>query len=62
MSATAMSDVYAVRESRALMAAVTDQKSVEFSGRCVYCSARCYGPACRCHSDLLAIEQAEIRV
>jgi hypothetical protein len=57
---TALADPYAARESRLLMAAVTDKKpSPEFSGRCIYCSARCYGRACGSHADLLLIEQQE---
>jgi hypothetical protein len=54
---TALAAPYAARESRLLMAAVTDQKTVEFSGRCIYCGCRVYGRACGSHKDLLLIEQ-----
>jgi hypothetical protein len=57
VTATAPADVYAVRESRLLMAAVTDQKSYGYDSFCIFCGSRCHGRACPSHRDLLLIEQ-----
>lgn len=58
---TAPADVYAIRESRELMAAVTDQRESSLLGRCEFCGARCVGPACRSHRDVYDLEQAQTR-
>ncbi len=55
-------DEYAARESRLLMAEITvERETARFTGRCSFCGVRCYGRACSCHTDLLLIEQAEMR-
>lgn len=54
------SQAHAIRESRDLMAAVTDQTSSGFGSHCIYCGRRAFGRACTSHKDLLLIEQQEL--
>lgn len=59
---TSLAAEHAVRESRRLMAAVTDQQALpSFNGRCGFCGSRCYGKACSAHSDLVLLEQQAMR-
>lgn len=55
------SQAHAIRQSRELMAAVTDQKPTPFAGRCGYCGAHTVGKACGSHRDLLLLEHAHMR-
>jgi hypothetical protein len=52
---------YAVRESRELMAAVTDQRESPLFSHCGFCGAPCVGPACGSHRDIYDAEAAQLR-